>query len=417
VGLLLALGAALLVTYAWVVPRLVLSTEDRIFGAQLDVLRVRAEARLEALGGSPGLVELAPGARLLTEPGALGAEAAAWLRGLAPGLHEFNDEPLPGGVGSELMVVVEPATAERGPWWLLYDVGPFEALEGPWSALYLLAIGGGAFVALGATILGLGLARGLFRALRDLSELVGQEAEVAPAGASRAERRDDEIGEIARAWRTAVQRSGAALDRERRFTRDASHELRTPVAAARAALELLQAESAAAPERRAELIGRMDRALVDMGDLVEAFLWLARETETRPEGLDEEGFRVDEPARAAIDRQGEPERFELRAEDACWVPGPETIARFLIASLLGNALAHGDGGLIEVEVRGRSIAIRNGIGPSGDSSGFGFGLGIIDDLCARLGWACERTAEPERYVAELEFQKDQRPPRKTPKLS
>jgi len=49
---------------------------------------------------------------------------------------------------------------------------------------------------------------------------------------------DDEIGILANTLQSSLQRIGAFVEREQRFTRDASHELRTPIAVIQGAVEL-----------------------------------------------------------------------------------------------------------------------------------------------------------------------------------
>ena len=129
VVLIAAFGLALGLTYAWVVPRLVLDTEDAIFARQLERLREQA-ARPGGLGGALA----APGVRVVRDLSLEPVELAGFLRGLPPGVHEWNDDPLPGLATTELIVVVEADAAGAPERWLLYDLSGLEALEGPWSA-------------------------------------------------------------------------------------------------------------------------------------------------------------------------------------------------------------------------------------------------------------------------------------------
>jgi signal transduction histidine kinase len=399
--LIAAFGAALALTYAWVVPRLVLDTEDAIFARQLERLREQA-ARPDAAGA----LLTAPGVRVVRDLAGEPPELAAFLRGLPPGVHDFYDDPLPGLSTTELLVAVDVDAAGAPARWILYDVADFEVLEGPWSARYFGAIGGGFALALLATLVGLLAARRLFGALDDLARLVGSEP---PEHASAAEQRDDEIGGIARLWRDADARLRQALARERRFTRDASHELRTPIAAARGALDLLRAEPEAGPARRAELQRRVDAALVEMGDLVHAFLWLAREPAPALPGLDREVFALGELVGRLVD-----ERRALAAEGAAiaWrrgadalVEGSARLARVVVGNVLGNALNHGDGA-VDVVVDGAQLTVRNAAprrAGRGTVEGFGFGLAIAGDLCARFGWRLETREDDGAFTVVLDF--------------
>jgi hypothetical protein len=161
--LLAGFGLALALTYAWVVPRLVLDTEDTIFAQQLERLRVQAAQP----GASSATLE-APGVRVIRDLEREGPQLAGFLGALAPGVHEFWDEPLPGLDTTQLLVAVEADASGRPVRWLLYDLAGLEALEGPWSARYLGAVGGGFALALLATLVALLAARRLFGALADL---------------------------------------------------------------------------------------------------------------------------------------------------------------------------------------------------------------------------------------------------------
>lgn len=400
--LIAAFGAALALTYAWVVPRLVLDTEDKIFARQLERLREQA-ARSGDLDGALA----APGARVVRDLSRERPELAEFLRSLPPGVHEFNDEPLPGLAATELIVAVESDAAGRPERWLLYDLTGLEALEGPWSWNYVGAVGGGFALAVLATIVGLMAARRLFGALDDLERLVAGAAPLAQP--SSAEQRDDEIGRIARLWRDADTRLRAALEREQRFTRDASHELRTPIAAARGALELLRDEPQATDARRLELLRRVEAALVEMGDLVHAFLWLAREPATTPAGLDRECFTLGALVAALVSERrtvaGAGAKLELTRGADALVDGSERLARIVLGNVLGNALSHG-GGAVELEVDGARLVVRNAARADESRSsaeGFGFGLQIARDLCTRFGWRLETREHDGVFTVVLDF--------------
>ena len=402
VVLIAAFGLALGLTYAWVVPRLVLDTEDAIFARQLERLREQA-ARPGGLDGALA----APGVRVVRDLSLEPVELAGFLRGLPPGVHEWNDDPLPGLATTELIVVVEADAAGAPERWLLYDLSGLEALEGPWSARYVGAVGGGVALALVATIVGLLAARRLFRALDDLELLI---AGATPrARPSAAERRDDEVGRIARLWRDADDHLRAALERERRFTRDASHELRTPISAARGALELLRAEPEASAARRLELQRRVDSALVEMGDLVHAFLWLAREPRPAPAGMDHEVFLLGELVERMVGERkllaGHGVQLELARGSDALVDGSERLARVVVGNVLGNAMNHGEG-RIQLRVDGARLVVENQARPDAAAAsveGFGYGLDIARKVCEHFGWRLLPKEQDGRFTVVLDF--------------
>jgi hypothetical protein len=87
------------------------------------------------------------------------------------------------------------------------------------------------------------------------------------------------------------------------------------------------------------------------------------------------------------------------------VEGSERLARVVIGNVLGNALKHGDG-TVSVAVEGARVVVRNAAAPrsaSGAVEGFGFGLEIARDLCARFGWALQAREHDGDFTVVLEF--------------
>jgi signal transduction histidine kinase len=111
---------------------------------------------------------------------------------------------------------------------------------------------------------------------------------------------DAEVHELAAALARFAQRMNDFVDRERHFTRDASHELRSPLTVIRASSELLhQDRSLDPPSQRA--VARIQRAARDMEELTSAFLLLARDR-LALEGVERWIGRVDPVIDAHADR-------------------------------------------------------------------------------------------------------------------
>ena len=88
---------------------------------------------------------------------------------------------------------------------------------------------------------------------------------------------DDEVGVLAKTLEHAMQRVEAFVDREHQFTRDASHELRTPVTVIKGAIELLKQLPGNEQRSMNRPLRRIERSVNDMESTIEALLWLARE--------------------------------------------------------------------------------------------------------------------------------------------
>lgn len=278
---------------------------------------------------------------------------------------------------------------------LFYDIRGLEPLEGlEWRFL------SSAGLVFGLVVLGvaLGLAGWLNRqVLIPIRELAGAAAnwdledwKSRPLGS---DDRPDEIGQLARSTRSAAQRIRGFLVRERQFTRNASHELRSPLTVIQGAAELLR-DTVDGP--RARPLERIERAVVRMQSTIETFLWLAREERDVPTLPVEVEPAVEECLATVVRRPGR--RHEVRVEVASGLQlpiSPEAL-RIVLDNLVGNAFRHGAQGEIRLEVTRESIAVTNPLErPLEDpqrlrdpfvGEGSGIGLAIVNDLCDRYGW-------------------------------
>lgn len=204
-----------------------------------------------------------------------------------------------------------------------------------------------------------------------------------------------EIDSVAEAIDTTATRLGNALDRERAFSADVSHQLRTRVAALRVTLE--SAALTHTPEHDAieHAIAETDR----LTSTIEELLALARDTENDHLPLDVNAV-LDELERSWHGRLAADGR-PLRVTIAPGIPTPhvsETATRQIIEVLLDNAARHGRG-----EVRVRARATHDGLaidvsddGPGLDSDlnelfarrtrdGHGIGLALARSLAEAEG--------------------------------
>lgn len=147
-------------------------------------------------------------------------------------------------------------------------------------------------------------------------------------------------------------RIDASLQKERRFTADAAHELRTPVAAIKA-----QAQVARAASSDAERIHALDNAILGCdraSHLIDQLLTLAR--------IDTLGDEVAEPcqlraiaaeviAAIAPTALGQNVHLELMEGDEAVVRGNPVLLRILLRNLIDNAVRHTPPGTaVRVEV-------------------------------------------------------------------
>jgi len=257
------------------------------------------------------------------------------------------------------------------------------------NILTWLAMLGLAAVAVGATwLVARGLAARLARPLEELSasaERLGEgdfTVRAHRAGIS-------EIDQVADALDTTAERIGKTLERERAFSADASHQLRTPLTGLRMQLE----DALETPDE--DLRGAITSAITSADRLentIDDLLTLARETRTPRTVMDLDALldEVRQSWRGMLTGQGRELRIEsreLRTESQ--KPTASAVAvRQVLGVLLDNAVTHGRG-TVTVTVRdaGDAVAIDvtdEGTGVSGDldlfargaSTGDGNGIGL-----------------------------------------
>ena len=215
---------------------------------------------------------------------------------------------------------------------------------------------------------------------------------------------DDEVRELAHALSRYAQRIEEFVERERNFTRDASHELRSPLTVIRMSAGMLEGDAGLSEAGRRS-VARIARAARDMEELTSAFLMLARESAT---GLPLESACVNDVLAEELDRArllatDKPIESRLEATHRVHVDAPEKLLPVMLGNLLRNAFSYTDAGEVTVEVGPGTVVIRDtgvGIAPgkldamyqpfvrgdTGRRGGHGVGLTIVRRLSDRFGW-------------------------------
>jgi two-component system OmpR family sensor kinase len=200
-----------------------------------------------------------------------------------------------------------------------------------------------------------------------------------------------------------LARLARLLDSERAFAADAAHELRTPLAAARAQLQRLQ--QAAGDDERAASAQAVMRQLDRMTRLCTRLLQLARidaGTALRREPVDLASL-----TRLVVDEQREARhagRIEVVQRGPAAALGDLDALGIALGNLVGNALQHaGDGALITVTVDGATVSVEDdgpGVEPARlpellqrferggirrDLFGSGIGLALADRIARDSG--------------------------------
>ena len=230
------------------------------------------------------------------------------------------------------------------------------------------------------------------------------------------DRVDGEVATMIDALTEFTERLDAALERERVFTRDAGHELRTPVAVFKGSLDLLERD-AKRPRQDRLALARMRRTVQDMESLLETLLLLAREESAAFSGKATEicALIQDEVAamQALADQRGN--RLKLRCDVDLRVEAPAQVIRIVVGNLLRNALTYTQDGQVEVVVFNAGVSVADtGTGMSPEelarafepffrsdpcrkaADGHGLGLSIVRRLARNYGWTVDASSQPGR---------------------
>jgi heavy metal sensor kinase len=163
-----------------------------------------------------------------------------------------------------------------------------------------------------------------------------------------------ELHGLATTLNAALDRLAEALDRQRRFTSDASHELRTPVSVLLAGTELLLRKPRT-PEEYREGLERQLRTIRRMKEITENLLALAR-SDAAAEGPARDPVDLGDVAGAACEEilplaEEKGLRIEREIESGVRVPGDRGRLARLATNLLSNAVKFTPpGGTVTVRV-------------------------------------------------------------------
>ncbi len=244
--------------------------------------------------------------------------------------------------------------------------GPLRAQASALAAASLLA----ALVAgLGGVALSGRVSSRIVRPLRRLRDDVAA-VDVANPGASWPAVDDGhaEIDALRDAVGGMLGRLDAALAQSQRFAADAAHELRTPLGALRAELELAAEEPGIPPELRAAQ-HRATEQVRSLALLVERLLILAAPDDTLR--ASREAVALGEVVEDSLAALGATPRVRTELDDAAHVRGDAVLLRALVDNLVTNALKFAPDGEVTVRVAADPDAVTVRVedhGPGFDAS-------------------------------------------------
>jgi len=285
-------------------------------------------------------------------------------------------------------------------------------------------------LSIGPLALACGLGCGYWLARKALAPVDRMTATAAEITSTRLDRRldepvaEDELSCLARTFNAMIARLQRSFDEVRRFTADAAHELRTPLATMRTEAEVAL-RSPRSPERDARVLEDLLEEIERLTRLVSHLLFLCREDtgvgvgDFQPMRLDDVVRDVGEHMQVMAREKGVILVIDL--PETCRVSGDTDRLRQLFFNLIDNAIKytspHGSvtvrgessGGLVRVTVADTGIGIpakhlphvfdrffRVDPSRSPETEGSGLGLAICQSIAEAHGGQIEIESTPGR---------------------
>jgi signal transduction histidine kinase len=211
-----------------------------------------------------------------------------------------------------------------------------------------------------------------------------------------------EVGELARVFDRHLIRMRAFIERERAFSADISHELRTALSVILSATEVLLDDDTLSGKQKAR-IGRIERAARDMSELGTALLLMAREEHSLVAGG---GCVLADVVEQVVEKQrhllgGKPVKVEVHTNPELILSADAGLVEILVSNLIRNAFSYTAAGTVVVLQDASSLTVSDtGKGIPGHaieqvfirhfrdmaSEGAGIGLSLVKRICDRYGW-------------------------------
>lgn len=331
------------------------------------------------------------------------------VKGLSEGFYETDGPYAVKGPGDLHLGIKKTRGNEL--LYLIFDVGTLK-VEERYEFIVTIALFSTTLLVAGiGAAIGAAVAKKVIEPVTKLADVVSKsEPGHLPVDLSHTFARD-EIGFLARSLEMSMKRTQDFIDREKAFTRDASHELRNPITVIKGAVELISQMSLYRETALQRPVQRIEKSVTKMAVTVDTFLMLAREDASVAQG---DACDVIPIARQAFDEYRE--QFEnplvetrFRANTPCRANVSADVFRIVLDNLLRNAFYYTPEGKICLAVEDQQIRVLNS-GPADlphtdlsavlpgqwreNPRGHGFGITIVQRLCQRFGWHLDMSSGP-----------------------
>lgn len=219
---------------------------------------------------------------------------------------------------------------------------------------------------------------------------------------------DTDVATLTRSFHNFASRIAGYNERERNFTRDASHELRSPLTVIKMSTDML-ADEPGLSDFGQRSVERIRRATREMEALVEAMLILAREADN---GQGEQDFVVndvlrDELADAREMLHGHPIELQFEEPATFALHGSPRVFAVLCWQLIRHASQYTGQGTVLVTVLPGAVSVCATAGADHDPhlpGQQGFEYAIARRISERFAWPLDLHVQGgNSYVAEIRF--------------
>ncbi len=185
------------------------------------------------------------------------------------------------------------------------------------------------------------------RMLTPLADMAGQATRINehdPRGRLTAPQVDDELGQVAAAFNGLLDRLAAALDQQRQFMADASHELRTPVSVVRTTAQVTLVRTDRTPEEYRESLGIVAGQAARLARMVDAMFLLSRAEAhglpLRREFVNLDDLLAESVLALRVLAEQRAVTIAVEGDQEVGLAGDDALLRQLLDNLLDNAIRH-----------------------------------------------------------------------------
>lgn len=296
-------------------------------------------------------------------------------------------------------------------WILAADVTGFEVSRDylprlvPWIGLILAIVLGAAW------LLSFYLGRSITQPLTHLSNSFKHSSDTAAPIELPRHLPPNEIGYLADVVKSSVDKLQTALQREADFTRDISHELRTPTTVLRFLVERLD-DAKGLSEQQGKQLREM---IARIEETTTVLLALAREESVQTESLgllaELENCVVSHRKLSGLDD------FELNINvpSSYRIHANQNLLQLMLTNLINNAIAHASQPSLHIELQGDVLSFINPLTErtpadlaassvrGSASQGLGQGLHLVKRICQLNQWQLNINAEPPLFILAIRF--------------